>query len=103
MSYVAERRGGGPQDLLRGFESFRSCKKTVIVFYGKEWLDLWWAMYLHRPFFVSRQALGRAAHPIDRICIAARVDGHGFLVGQVGDKAGHIIRAEGADGVIARL
>lgn len=25
-SYVAERRGGGPHDLLRGFDSFRNCK-----------------------------------------------------------------------------
>ena len=30
MSYVAERRGGGPHDLLRGFDSFRNC--FVIVF-----------------------------------------------------------------------
>jgi hypothetical protein len=26
MSYVAEWRGGGPQDLLRGFDSFRNCQ-----------------------------------------------------------------------------
>ncbi len=30
MSYVAEWRGGGPHDLLRGFDSFRNC--FVIVF-----------------------------------------------------------------------
>ena len=29
-SYVAERQGGGPHDLLRGFDSFRNC--FVIVF-----------------------------------------------------------------------
>ena len=32
MSYVAEWRGGGPHDLLRGFDSFRNCQ--LIVFYG---------------------------------------------------------------------
>ena len=37
MSYVAERTGGGPQDLLRGFEPLRSCKESI---YGKQWLDL---------------------------------------------------------------
>jgi hypothetical protein len=26
-SYVAERLGGGPHDLLGGFDSFRNCKK----------------------------------------------------------------------------
>jgi hypothetical protein len=30
MSYVAEWRGGGPQDLLRGFDSFRNCNKYRI-------------------------------------------------------------------------
>ena len=37
-SYVAEWRGGGPHDLLRGFDSFRNCKKKpampVPKFYG---------------------------------------------------------------------
>ena len=27
MSYVAERQGGGPHDLLRGFDSFRNCNE----------------------------------------------------------------------------
>ena len=28
-SYVAERQGGGPQDLLRRFDSSRNCKKWL--------------------------------------------------------------------------
>jgi len=33
MSYVAERRGGGPHDLLGGFDSFRNCKGPVLKMY----------------------------------------------------------------------
>jgi hypothetical protein len=31
MSYVAEGRGGGPHDLLRGFDSFRNCQLIVFM------------------------------------------------------------------------
>jgi hypothetical protein len=31
MSYVAEWRGGGPHDLLRGFDSFRNCFEIVFM------------------------------------------------------------------------
>ena len=43
MSYVAEWQGGGPHDLLRGFDSLRNC-------YWQQWLDLNGVVSLHCPF-----------------------------------------------------
>ena len=97
MSYVAERQGGGPQDLLRGFESFRSCK-NVDRFYGKQWLDLRRVMFLHRPFFVRllflcslRHAPDPKGHAIHKIGIVHPPDGHVPDTGEVRDQAGHFI------------
>src|SRR5579863_5111191 len=50
MSYVAEWRGGGPQDLLRGFDSFRNCQLNDFLW--QQWLDLKRVMFLHRPFYL---------------------------------------------------
>jgi len=40
---------------------------------------------------------------IDRIGIAATIDGHALDAGEVGHKAGHVIRAEGSDTVVVGL
>lgn len=47
-SYVAEWRGGGPHDLLRGFDSFRNCQCDRFLW--QQWLDLSRVVFLHRPF-----------------------------------------------------
>src|SRR5580658_6637804 len=51
MSYVAEWRGGGPQDLLRGFDSFRNCQLNDFLW--QQWLDLKRVVFLHRPFYLT--------------------------------------------------
>src|SRR5580658_1824359 len=52
MSYVAEWRGGGPQDLLRGFDSFRNCQLNDFLW--QQWLDLKRVVFLHRPFYYRK-------------------------------------------------
>jgi hypothetical protein len=54
-SYVAEWRGGGPHDLLRGFDSFRNCFDR---FLWQQWLDLKPGGVFTLPFFYG-SASGR--------------------------------------------
>jgi hypothetical protein len=49
-SYVAERQGGGPQDLLRGFESFRNCNQ---LFNMATMVRPMRVVFSHRPFYFS--------------------------------------------------
>jgi hypothetical protein len=106
MSYVAEGRGGGPQDLLRGFEPLRSCKRSI---YGKQWLDLdgrcfYIALFLWR---VPGQANSsrNARHfllggkPVHRVGIIRSPDGHAFEPCKIGHPASHIIRTKDADAI----
>jgi hypothetical protein len=83
-SYVAEWKGGGRQDLLRRFDSFRNCERMAIG--GSP---------------AGGSPRGRfdtvgGTHSIDRVGVAAAVDGHRLDEGRVGGQAGHIIRGKAA-------
>ena len=101
MSYVAEGIGGGPQDLLRGFEPLRSCKGMI---YGKQWLDLdgrcfYIALFLFCLFYPVSLNVERGGEAVHRIGIIRSPDGHAFEPGKIGHPASHIIRSQDTDGI----
>src|SRR5258708_5664867 len=67
MSYVAERRGGGPHDLLGGFDSFRNC---TLNFLWQQWLDLR-VVFPHYPFFFYFYPMTRYALSLREYALAA--------------------------------
>src|SRR5580704_7228152 len=108
MSYVAEWRGGGPQDLLRGFDSFRNCQ--IDRFLWQQWLDQSRVVFLHRPFLwpghhqpIEAPGVftpGAIWHPIP---IGRPKDTHALDQRQVRISAGHMIRPQEVNGLVAQL
>ena len=77
-SYVAEWRGGGPHDLLRGFDSFRNC-----CYLWQQWLDLKPGGVFTLPFFYvhcCRHLLSQFLKGIDQAIGGGIMRSHHIIV-----------------------
>jgi hypothetical protein len=84
MSYVAEWRGGGPHDLLRGFDSFRNC--FVIVFLLATMVRPKPGGVFTLPFFYAKKApapLPQFLESIDQTIGGRIMGGHRIIVLQL--------------------